>query len=62
MTDTKLQLDKLTATSWATWKFQTRIYLNANNLWNIVTGDEPRPDEENAPQEVADWDKRERMP
>ncbi len=56
--DVKLHVDKLTADGWATWKYQVTLYLDANNLLDVVTGDEQRPDEGAAAQ-VA-WDQREK--
>ncbi|MCP4492595.1 MAG: DUF4219 domain-containing protein, partial [Gammaproteobacteria bacterium] len=40
----RLHVDKLTADSWATWKYQIQLYLRANGLWRIVTGEDQRPD------------------
>ncbi len=54
---TRLQVKALTGDNWGTWKFQIRLYLQANGLWNIVNGDEPRPDED-GPAATA-WDSRE---
>ncbi len=56
--DVKLHVDKLTTDTWATWKFQVRLYLNANKLLNIVTGAEVRPGEDQ-PEARAAWDDKE---
>ncbi len=52
----RLQVDKLTTDKWANWKFQIQLYLQANGLWRIVTGEEARPAGE---QEASAWDVRE---
>ncbi len=39
----RLQVDKLTANNWATWKYQVSLYLQANGLWEIVQDREVRP-------------------
>ncbi|MCP4118071.1 MAG: hypothetical protein GY737_22250 [Desulfobacteraceae bacterium] len=50
----RLQIDKLTSDSWATWKYQIQLYLRANGLWRIVAGEEQRPAEDG--QAAAAWD------
>ncbi len=52
----RLHVDKLTADSWATWKYQIQLYLRANGLWRIVTGEDQRPDD---PQTAVAWDSKE---
>ncbi|MCP4474641.1 MAG: hypothetical protein GY821_08785, partial [Gammaproteobacteria bacterium] len=54
----KLNVDKLTSDTWATWKYQIKLYLNATELLGIVTGQEARPGEDQAAARTA-WDKRE---
>ncbi|MCP4474068.1 MAG: hypothetical protein GY821_05775, partial [Gammaproteobacteria bacterium] len=48
----------LTSDTWATWKYQIKLYLNATELLGIVTGQEARPGEDQAAARTA-WDKRE---
>ncbi|MCP4051984.1 MAG: hypothetical protein GY739_02770, partial [Mesoflavibacter sp.] len=53
-------IDKLTAGSWSTWKFQMVVYLDGNNLLGIVDGREQRPDDGAPAAVTVDWDKREK--
>ncbi len=54
----KLNVDKLTSDTWATWKYQIKLYLNATELLGIVMGQEARPGEDQVAARTA-WDKRE---
>lgn len=39
-----VKIDKLLcAEQWTTWKFQVKILLNANDLFEVVPGDDPKP-------------------
>ncbi len=56
MTD-RLQIDKLTSDSWAHWKMQLRLYLTSKDLWSLVIGDEPRPND--GAKGLQQWVRRE---
>src|SRR5579871_2046725 len=59
MSSSYLNIEKLHATNYQTWKTMIQMILIYKDLWNIITKESPKPIEGNAtPKEISDWKKR----
>lgn len=47
---------KLDGENYVNWKFKLMTILEGNNLWSIVSGDEPKP---TVASSIPDWERRE---
>ena len=50
MATDEFKFEKLTAENYRTWRFNTKMYLIGNDLWDIVTGAETLSEEATADQ------------
>src|SRR5579871_2647065 len=54
-----LNIEKLHATNYQTWKTMIQMILIDKDLWDIITNESPKPIESNAThKEISDWKKR----
>src|SRR5579871_4949533 len=59
MSSSYLNIEKLHATNYQTWKTMIQMILIDKDLWDIITKESPKPTEGNAtPKEISDWKKR----
>ncbi|POS82242.1 hypothetical protein EPUL_004705 [Erysiphe pulchra] len=54
------RIDKLDEHNWATWKYYIKYNMEMCNLWEIVTGDEQRPDGY-CVEETKQWIRRDKI-
>ena len=61
MASSSSKIDKLTRHNYDTWAIQMECILTIAQLWEIVTGDEPKPDDDGENSVVVDqWVKRDK--
>src|SRR5579871_6739309 len=59
MSSSYLNIKKLHATNYQTWKTMIQMILIDKDLWDIITKESPKPTEGNAtPKEIFDWKKK----
>ena len=59
MSSSYLNIEKLHATNYQTWKTMIQMILIDKDLWDIITKESPKPTEGNATlKEISDWKKR----
>lgn len=54
------RIDKLDEHNWATWKYHIKDNMEMCNLWDIVTGEEQRPDSYYV-EEARQWTRRDKI-
>lgn len=54
------EIEKFNGTNFHLWKFKIQMILEEKDLWDIVSGDETKPEEEDNDAARRNWERRER--